>query len=386
MSSGGIVSAVTVLAIVLVLTASAIEGSVEEISDEDLILSSNESAQKSSLEWSKDYENFERNEKFVTRCRLRPINYWNYTQGQAKVVLGHQFEFAIGVSHHYPSSPLDIFDSVSSDREVPIHRHKRRLFSIFNPFFLNPSESQTRDSNNYVLVNRKKRLEKTTLSSPRRERLIVDSQCSLVFIYARWCPFSMAAAPYVNALARAFPQLPLVAIDVDEYLRYRWSLRVFYVPKLKIFVGDNVYREFNGTDTDLDEMVDFVWLNLRILPQGPVGLRRSDFLGPVPNQLVIRPTDAKFLPLVWTVFLLSMVYFLASCFDWRRVRQHLTAAFKSVIYLLDRRRGHLFRQHYRESRRHAAAYAALPSPSPSTHRFPSSVVASTSTDPHPHAD
>lgn len=74
----------------------------------------------------------------------------------------------------------------------------------------------------------------------------------------------MAAAPYINALARAFPQLPVIAIDVDEYLRYRWSLRVFYVPKLKIFVGDNVYREFNGTDTELDEIVDFVWRHLRM--------------------------------------------------------------------------------------------------------------------------
>lgn len=217
--------------------------------------------------------------------------------------------------------------------------------------------------------------------------------------YQHRCSFSMAAAPYVNALARAFPQLSVVAIDVDEYQRYRWSLRVFYVPRLKIFLGDNVYREFNGTETDLDEMVDFVWLNLRmfclhfslhrlfvgILPQGPVGLRRSDFLGPIPNQLVIRPTDARFLPMVWTVFLLSMVYFVASCLDWRRVRQHLLAALKSLNYLLDRRRGHLPRPQYHESRRHAAAYAALPLPL-SSHRSLSSVSASTSTDPHPFAD
>ncbi|VUZ42482.1 unnamed protein product, partial [Hymenolepis diminuta] len=192
----------------------------------------------------------------------------------------------------------------------------------------------------------------------------------------------MAAAPYINALARAFPQLPVIAIDVDEYLRYRWSLRVFYVPKLKIFVGDNVYREFNGTDTELDEIVDFVWRHLRIMPQGPVELRRSDFLGPIPNQILIRQTDVRFLPFVWTIFLLSVLYFVTSCLDLRRVRQHLSSLLKCPGHLLDRR-------DYRSERRNAAAYAALPSlppPPSSASQTQSSVSTSTSTEPHPTAD
>nr|CDS31701.1 thioredoxin domain containing protein 15 [Hymenolepis microstoma] len=331
-------------------------------------------------DWSKNIDGSERNDNILIRCRLRPINYWNYTEGQAKTVLGHQFESAIGMGQHYLSTSHDIF---GVDREVPIHRHKRRLFSFFNPFFLSPTESQSQGSNNYVLVNKKRKSENNSQSPARRERLVVDSQCSLVFIYARWCPFSMALAPSINALARAFPQLPVIAIDVDEYLRYRWSLRVFYVPKLKIFVGDNVYREFNGTDTGLNEMVDFVWRHLRIMPQGPVELRRSDFLGPIPNQLLIRKTDERFLSLVWTIFFLSILYFVTSCLDWRKMRQHLSAVLKSLGHLLDH-------QDYRSERRNAAAYAVLPSLPPpppiSIPRTQSSVSASTSTEFHPHAD
>ena len=74
----------------------------------------------------------------------------------------------------------------------------------------------------------------------------------------------MRAAPYINAIARLFPQLSVVAVDVDEYLRFRWSLRVFYVPIITILVGDSV-NEFNGTDSNLDELVEFVWQNLRKL-------------------------------------------------------------------------------------------------------------------------
>ncbi|VUZ42481.1 unnamed protein product [Hymenolepis diminuta] len=134
-------------------------------------------------DWSKDIDGSERNDKFVTRCRLRPINYWNYTEGQAKIVLGYQFESAIGVGQHYLSTSHDVF---GSDEEIPIHRHKKRLFSFFNPFFLSSPESQGQGSGNYVLVNRKRKPEKSTLSVVTRERLVVDSRCSLVFIYARW--------------------------------------------------------------------------------------------------------------------------------------------------------------------------------------------------------
>lgn len=133
-------------------------------------------------EWPKDIDATDRGDKFVTRCRLRSYNYWNYTDAQPKLVLGHQFESALGVGQNYLSTTDDM---LGGEREVPIHRHKRRLFSIFNPFFLSQTEPYSRSTGNYVLVNRKMRPEKSQISPVKRERLIVDSQCSLVFIYSR---------------------------------------------------------------------------------------------------------------------------------------------------------------------------------------------------------
>ena len=37
--------------------------------------------------------------------------------------------------------------------------------------------------------------------------------CSVTLFYADWCQFSATAAPHYNALARAFPQLTLYAVD-----------------------------------------------------------------------------------------------------------------------------------------------------------------------------
>ncbi|VDK32002.1 unnamed protein product [Taenia asiatica] len=283
-----------------------------------------------SSNWRKDVDNSESGEKVITRCHLRPVNYWNYTQGRARVVLGHEFGTAVGAIHSSSAPPYGIFSGAAHP-----YRQNLRLFSLLNPFF-----SHLRG--NYVFVKNK--------SSAR----LIDCPCNLVFIFAQWCPFSMRAAPYINAIARAFPQLPVIAIDVDEYLQFRWSLRVFYVPKIKIFVGDHAYKEFNGTETDLNELADFVWQNLRQIPQGPLELRKEDFYGPIPTQLLSRFSDYR-LQIVWVIFLVSSAYFVGYFVDCRELRRHVTAALKLMNHLLD---------HRRRRRRNVAAHAALPPPPP----------------------
>lgn len=138
-------------------------------------------------------------------------------------------------------------------------RHQFRLSSflnlIFSSFFGDNADGATSNS-----ATAGKNLKTTP-----PEGKITESQCSLVFIYTQSCPYSMRASPYVSALARAFPQIPVIAIESGEYLQYRWNLRVFYTPKIKLFIGNHVYREFNGTDTSLDELTEFVWRNIRKL-------------------------------------------------------------------------------------------------------------------------
>ncbi|VDL85944.1 unnamed protein product [Schistocephalus solidus] len=260
--------------------------------------SPNSSADSKNYSWHAQDENVDPNDlfdgKILTRCRLRPVNWWNYTLASSKLILGHELESALGTALGVGGS--DIFG-------VNLHRHVR-LSSLFSPFLL------------------QRRYPTSKSAVPH----IIQSHCTLVFVYASWCPFSVAAAPYVNALARAFPQLPLVAIDVDEYVKYKWSLRVFYIPKLKIFIAGHVYREFNGSDTDLDEMIDFVWNSIRLLPMGPVRLEGRDFLGPIPSEL--HPCNDIRLPLAWLVFLACVIYLVGCFVDYRRLCANLIALVK----------------------------------------------------------
>ena len=206
-----------------------------------LVLHSNhQDTQKGSPSvWEIDLDASERGEKVGPRCRLRRFNYWNYTLAPVKIYSDHQIESADG-GNNFPSS------HDGGVEPPPLKRRGLPLVALLNPFF-------SHFRNNYIFVKKSK--------SPTR---ILDNHCSLIFIYAQWCPFSMRAAPYINAIARLFPQLSVVAVDVDEYLRFRWSRRVFYVPIITILVGDRV-NEFNGTDSNLDELVEFVWQNLRKL-------------------------------------------------------------------------------------------------------------------------
>ncbi|KAF6772844.1 hypothetical protein AHF37_07426 [Paragonimus kellicotti] len=87
--------------------------------------------------------------------------------------------------------------------------------------------------------------------------------CYLLFVYSTKCPFSIATFPYVKALARGYPQLRVHAVHVDDYLVHRWSLRMLFVPKLELIVDHRIFREYSGSDTSLDGMIDFVWLNIR---------------------------------------------------------------------------------------------------------------------------
>lgn len=46
-----------------------------------------------------------------------------------------------------------------------------------------------------------------------------QGNCAVVMFYAPWCMFCARAAPHYNALARAFPQMDILAIDAVHFSR-----------------------------------------------------------------------------------------------------------------------------------------------------------------------
>lgn len=131
------------------------------------------------------------------------------------------------------------------------------------------------------------------------------NSCYVLFIYSTRCRFSLAAFPHINALARAYPQLKVVGVEVEHYMQHKWSLRMLFVPKLKIIVDDRIFNEFTGPDMVLDELIDFIWLNLRLLPIGLVGLKANDYLL-VPQSTI--SNSYLWLAISWLITIMGLAY------------------------------------------------------------------------------
>ncbi|CAH8536601.1 unnamed protein product [Dicrocoelium dendriticum] len=196
-----------------------------------------------------------------SRCFLRPITWANYSHGTLIILNKSQAD--------------TLFDSSKTKRSSGV----KTLTS--------PPASQNLDGTQHYLLK------------------FQQVDCYLLFIYSMKCPFSIAAFPYVKALARAYPQLFVYAVQVEDYVMHRWSLRMLFVPKLKLIVDGRIFREYSGSDTNLDQMIDFVWLTIRQPPKGPIGIVPDDYKGsPGPLQ----SSANLFLIFSWVVTILSLLY------------------------------------------------------------------------------
>jgi len=107
--------------------------------------------------------------------------------------------------------------------------------------------------------------------------------CSLTLFFAEWCDFSASAAPHYNALARAFPQLPLYAVDSSRYHGLNTQYGVMAVPTLLVFHNSRPLYKYNLTEYSLNGFKEFVSLVTGIQPINDTDVREQDWIGPVPS-------------------------------------------------------------------------------------------------------
>ncbi|CAG5123023.1 unnamed protein product, partial [Candidula unifasciata] len=86
------------------------------------------------------------------------------------------------------------------------------------------------------------------------------SPCVLVMFYAPWCHFCAKAAPHYNVLARAFPQLDVLAVDTSHFSYLNARFGTVAVPNLMLFHARSAVR-FNHTARVLDNFIQFVTNN-----------------------------------------------------------------------------------------------------------------------------
>ncbi|CAL1528265.1 unnamed protein product [Lymnaea stagnalis] len=131
------------------------------------------------------------------------------------------------------------------------------------------------------------------------------STCVLVMFYAPWCHFCARTAPHYNALARAFPQLDILAVDTSHFSYLNARFGTVAVPNVMLFHSRSAVR-FNHTSRVLEHFIYFVTNNTGLSPDKNVKLEPTDFVGPLPS--VVQRGRDWLLWLSWAFVITCSVY------------------------------------------------------------------------------
>lgn len=143
-----------------------------------------------------------------------------------------------------------------------------------------------------------------------------EANCILVLFHARACPFSAHAAPHFNALARAYPNVKMVALDALKYNGINAQYGIVGVPTLKMFHNGRPVGKFNGTEYNLHAFSKFVHAITGQQP-GTLVVTYKDFQGPV-SSVLEKETD-YFLVLSWLFIFICAVYYFMQSQWWKMI-------------------------------------------------------------------
>ncbi|KAJ1522338.1 hypothetical protein ONE63_002632 [Megalurothrips usitatus] len=145
----------------------------------------------------------------------------------------------------------------------------------------------------------------------------VSADCLGVYFFARWCPFSTMAAPHINALPRAFPNIRMVAVDAMKYHVFNTQYGVVGVPTFILFHNGRPSVKFNETDYNLERFSSFITKFTTIQPVEKISVTSADFNGPVPSVVVKEPD--YFLWLSWYFLAMSAIVFFTKSSLYRKI-------------------------------------------------------------------
>ncbi|OWF47970.1 uncharacterized protein LOC110453688 [Mizuhopecten yessoensis] len=157
---------------------------------------------------------------------------------------------------------------------------------------INVTDETVKIVNNTGLLN--------TLNFDKNESV---SDCVLVLFFAPWCPFCAKMAPNYNALARAFPQLEVLAVDAAQFSNLNARFGTVLVPNILLFHQSRALVRFNQTDKSFDSLISFVRNITGLEPNSSVNVTTEDYEGPLSSV----PTEESDY-LLWVAWLFVLVF------------------------------------------------------------------------------
>ncbi|CAL4135726.1 unnamed protein product [Meganyctiphanes norvegica] len=146
------------------------------------------------------------------------------------------------------------------------------------------------------------------------------ARCHLVYFFSPYCPFSVMGSPYVNALARSLPNVPIFGLDSIEHHSVNARYGVMGTPTFLLFHNGNGAGRYNSSEFSVSSLMNFVhYYTDQDIPS--INVTSDDFRATLPSE--IKSTRGYALIAAWT--------FMLTCGTWMFVTSHLCARLTEAI-------------------------------------------------------
>ncbi|KAK4311124.1 hypothetical protein Pmani_017357 [Petrolisthes manimaculis] len=144
--------------------------------------------------------------------------------------------------------------------------------------------------------------------------------CHLIYFFSPYCPFSVVGSPYVNALARSLPNIPVYGMDSIEHHSVNARYGVMGTPTLLLFHNGNGVGRYNASEYSVSQLMSFVrhYTDQEITN---INVTSQDFRAKLPSQVgEARPYA------LWAAWV-----FLLSCASWLFLTSELCARVTEAV-------------------------------------------------------
>lgn len=144
--------------------------------------------------------------------------------------------------------------------------------------------------------------------------------CYLVYFFSPYCPFSVKGSPYVNAMARSIPNIPVYGLDSIEHHSVNARYGVMGTPTLLLFHNGNGVGRFNASEYSVLQLVSFInhYTDQEI---SDINVTSLDFQASLPSKVAEGCPYA-----LWAAWV-----FLLSCASWLFLTSELCARLTEAI-------------------------------------------------------
>ena len=148
--------------------------------------------------------------------------------------------------------------------------------------------------------------------------------CGLLLFYSPHCEFCTKLAPLYNALGRAYPDLAVMAVNVEQAMRMAAGYGVVGIPTVFFFYSGRPVSKFNQS-RDLASFQKFIQDLTGYLPSGgaELNITEADMDGPITTQVIESPD----------YYLIFSVVFLVTYIVLRFFGSKLLSVFANLVHI-----------------------------------------------------